>query len=295
MASPDPTLRTLQAAVLRGDGDAVSVLHQRMRQLGGPAAQVVDGQSEAAWDELWELGEGVRRDGRLVIAEAVAWETMRRVRANVEVLLGRYHAIGYRLEVPDEALLPPADPAHIAALEHAAGGPLPLSMAAFWEHMAGVDLRQARAQGVHGWSGHQGGRPVDPVELLGDDDPLQVIDIAALHAELGDPESYLVGRLDGRTYLFFAADCFHKANVSGGENYHLLVPEPRADFRIIGDVSPEHHAAWSSYGGGQRFVSALRRTFQGGGFRGHLSPDPPAAWSPWQPIHRQLAEGLLPI
>ena len=111
---------------------------------------------------------------------------------------------------------------------------------------------------------------------------------------LADAWRKLGGKLDGRTYVYFAPDCFHKANVSGGENYHFLTPEPRADFRIIGDVSPEYHDDWSSYGGGQRFVDALRRTFRYGGFRGRVDIDT-EMWAPPRAIHLELGKGLLPI
>jgi len=209
---------------------------------------------------------------------------------NLELLLPRFQRIGYRLRSPESALLPPAEAHLFKKLERAAGGPLPLSIAAFWEFMAGVDLTQDHTQTAHDWLLDDGHAPPDPVALLGDDDPLQVISLGVVCSRLHERP-----QLDGRLYIFLAPDCFHKAGVSGGENYHLLLPEDGPDFRIIGDVSPENDPDWSRYGGGQWFVSAIRRSMAGGGFRGRLDVEAQDRWSPWRPVHEELAKDLLPI
>jgi hypothetical protein len=98
-------------------------------------------------------------------------------------------------------------------------------------------------------------------------------------------ESGFAQLVDGRWYTYLSPDAFHKANVSGGENYHVWLPDSGADVRLCGDVSPEPE--------GQFLVDALRRAMEGGGFRGRLGGDD--GWEPFRPLHGELAAGLLPI
>jgi hypothetical protein len=62
------------------------------RYLGGDHA--------AVWDELVGLGEAVRQQPVRADAVAVAAETMRRVRHNLEILLPRLAGMGYRFATP---------------------------------------------------------------------------------------------------------------------------------------------------------------------------------------------------
>jgi hypothetical protein len=48
------------------------------------------------WDELVALGDGVREEPVFTNTVAVANETMRRVRKNVEILIPRLAAKGYQ-------------------------------------------------------------------------------------------------------------------------------------------------------------------------------------------------------
>lgn len=57
------------------------------RYLSGACAQV--------WADLVSLGPRVRQDPYLSAAQAVARETMRRVRHNIEILIPRFESIGY--------------------------------------------------------------------------------------------------------------------------------------------------------------------------------------------------------
>src|SRR5690348_15426645 len=54
------------------------------------------GEHAAVWEELMALGEGVRQEPYYADATAVAAETMRRARHNVELLIRRLDARGYR-------------------------------------------------------------------------------------------------------------------------------------------------------------------------------------------------------
>ena len=56
---------------------------------------------------------------------------------------------------------------------------------------------------------------------------------------------------------FFACDEFHKADYSGGANYHVVLPDASTDFQIFGMADDSEF-----------FVDYLRFTFEGGGFRG---------------------------
>lgn len=54
------------------------------------------GDRAAVWDDLVALGEGVRHELYYADAAAVAAQTMRRARHNVELLIQRLDAMGYR-------------------------------------------------------------------------------------------------------------------------------------------------------------------------------------------------------
>jgi hypothetical protein len=83
-----------------------------------------------------------------------------------------------------------------------------------------------------------------------------------------------------------ALDEFHKANYSGGQNYHVALPEPRADFPIQGMYEIDEF-----------FVPYLRATFAGGGFRGRIERNEECVWKvmPDLEITRTLATGMAKI
>lgn len=58
------------------------------------------GERVAVWNELMALGEAVYRKPVQADANAVAEETMRRARRNIEVLIPRLSAMGYRFAAP---------------------------------------------------------------------------------------------------------------------------------------------------------------------------------------------------
>jgi hypothetical protein len=57
-------------------------------------------------------------------------------------------------------------------------------------------------------------------------------------------------------WFFLAPDECHKANYSGGENYHVALPDSAADFPIQGMSGVD-----------ELFVPYLRATLANGGFR----------------------------
>jgi hypothetical protein len=109
--------------------------------MGSYLARYEAGEHEAVWQELVALGDRVREAPLRDDARAVAHETMRRVRHNVELLVPRLRAIGFEFAAPHEAHLPP-DPRAAAVLDRleAAVGPIPLALRAFHEVVGSVCL-----------------------------------------------------------------------------------------------------------------------------------------------------------
>jgi hypothetical protein len=199
------------------------------------------GEYGQVWQELQALGAGIRKEPYNTQAQAVATETMRRVRRNCERIIARLQSFGYvfgtfpdgtRRSYTVTPLTPPSD--HMRAdreeLE-AEAGPLPLSLVAFWQEVGAIDL-----VGMHpSWPDGLDPLVVDPPE-------------GAL--------SYLDDEGDG-IFVGLAPDDLHKDNTSGGDPYGLELPNPSADFLFM----YERHDLL--------FVPYLRLTIlQWGGFPG---------------------------
>ncbi|MBL8173113.1 MAG: hypothetical protein JNK48_00500, partial [Bryobacterales bacterium] len=99
------------------------------------------GEHEPVWAELMAMGGAVRRPEVLEEARAVARETMRRARWNIEKLVPRLVELGYQFQYSD-----PFEAAdghalkEIRTLEKRLSGPLPLSLEAWWEQIGSVCL-----------------------------------------------------------------------------------------------------------------------------------------------------------
>lgn len=176
-----------------------------------------NGEYEQVWQELQDLGAGIRNEPYYTQAKDVAKETMRRVRRNCERIILRLQGFGYvfgtypdgtRRSFPVKPLTLPSArmQADIDELESEAG-PLPLSLVAFWQEVGSVDL--------------VGMRPSWPTGL----DPL-VVD---------PPEGPLSDLYDKGEDVFvaLAPDDLHKDNISGGDPYGLELPNPSADFILM--------------------------------------------------------------
>src|SRR5690348_247312 len=117
------------------------------------------GEHEQVWDDLLALGDGVREEPFYADARAVAHETMRRTRHNLELLVARLATMGYRFgydswisrtEEPEnwalvESLAPPPPFLPAQAQVHsqldafeARFGTLPLSLRAWFEQVGAV-------------------------------------------------------------------------------------------------------------------------------------------------------------
>jgi hypothetical protein len=180
------------------------------------------GEHVEVWNELLALGAAVRQPPHAAPAQAVATETMRRVRRNCDRIIARLRALGYVFDrYPDGSrrsfapgpLTPPSAAlrADQAELEEQTG-PLPLSLAAFWEEVGAVDL-VGRARG---WPGGLDPLVVDPPEGA----------LSFLFDEEADDEP-------GRMFAALAPDDLHKDNISGGDPYGLHLPNPAADFIFL--------------------------------------------------------------
>jgi hypothetical protein len=108
-----------------------------------------NGEYEQVWIDLQSLGPAVRHEPHYAQAQAVAAETMRRVRRNCDFLVSQLRALGYVFDTfPDGARrfpataprIPPSDAMRVdmSELESEAGA-LPLSLRAFWQEV-GKDI-----------------------------------------------------------------------------------------------------------------------------------------------------------
>src|SRR6516225_4569410 len=65
------------------------------------------GEYEAVWAELLAQGGRIRQQPLYDEALAVVRETMRRARANIELLVPRLTSLGYQFAHPDRVFVPP--------------------------------------------------------------------------------------------------------------------------------------------------------------------------------------------
>ena len=186
------------------------------------------GEYEQVWKDLQALGSAVRHAAHDTQAREVAAETMRRVRRNCEIIIARLRAFGYQFGTfPDGSnvyytqgpLIAPSEPilAGVTELETRIG-PLPLSLAAFWQEVGVVDL--------------VGSHPDWPSGL----DPLVVSEPEAALSDLDNWESLVEeGEVESSEQFTagLAPDDLHKDNVSGGDPYSVALPDPTADFVLL--------------------------------------------------------------
>lgn len=176
-----------------------------------------NGHYEQAWDDLLALGPSVRDEPHWSGALQLAAETMARVRRNCETLIGRLKGLGYDFtRYPDGSrrhgnmppYTPPSDDMRDAQLElEEVAGPLPLSLAAFWNIVGAVDL-----VGMHpDWPDGLDPLVVDPPEGA----------LAWIEDTYGEEEGL---------FAALAPDDLHKDNVSGGDPYGVRLPQPAVDF-----------------------------------------------------------------
>ncbi|MBZ9750157.1 hypothetical protein K7W42_04690 [Deinococcus sp. HMF7604] len=235
------------------------------------------GEYEQVWAELVEMGPEVRHPSILPEAAAVARETMRRARANIQTLLPQLRALGYRFGTfsgggftPTRPYSPPSKTSllQLKRLDRLAG-PLPLSLQAWYEVVGSVHL-----VGQAPWG--DTAVPADAVVV----DPVHSVlyFVREWLEEFGSVPPEERCTFDPCLAAEFAPDEWHKDDTSGGPPYAIHLPNASADAR----VEYEWHNT--------TFVSYLRECFACGGFPG-LARLPGGL-----PVEvRQLAAGLLPL
>lgn len=241
-----------------------------------------NGEHKTVWDEM---ASGIDKFGNSISqedAEAVATETMQRVRRNIETIIERLIDTGYEFGItfngeenryaepfrsePDNA------EQNIAYLE-STFGELPLSLKMFWRVVGAVCLV---------------GRYPDWAETV---DETSIDALWITPADSGEFELY--EQEDGEEFVLpLAPDQFAKAVVSGGAPYGIALPCATTD-AIFTD--------WH----GTTFVNYLRICFEWGGFPGFAREWNGEKWVPQsigtkkpQEVPAQIAmlrEGLLPI
>jgi hypothetical protein len=185
------------------------------------------GEHKEVWNDLNSLGEEALGE-HAADALAVAYETMHRVEANIRTIAERLRALGYRfvypgsggglfgLRKPQEHLPHVPPPANVRALltelEDTAGGPMPLSLRAFFEIVGEINFN-----GDHPSIAPTGSHITpDPLMFCSAEEALEMI--GSIDRDDGDP-----------LIIEFAPDALHKANISGGGPYYMEVPHLAAD------------------------------------------------------------------
>lgn len=236
------------------------------RYLGGERALV--------WHELRQHGARVREPALVDEAQAVCDEMARRARGNIEVLIERLLAQGYRFHDNDDeqtAVVPLTGPdAHaedyVRWLEQRFG-PVAMTLSSWIRIVGDVWLVGTHPE----W------------ETSAAADPL-VVEVAATRYANHDRRSFLEyehqqWREEAEDELFqlpVAPDQLTKDNVSGGGPYGIVVPDACADALIVTTAA-------------MPFVSYLRAAFEMGGFPGWTGD------GRQYPVTRSLATGLEPI
>jgi hypothetical protein len=208
------------------------------------------GECEQVWAELRALGSKVRDQPILADAVAVARETMRRCRVNIERLVSRLPGLGYEFQYPDEAFVPPDADAdvlkQISDIESRVGT-IPLSLCAWYEIVGSVNFMGQQTE----WSEDTFGEYPDPMYV--------------------SPSNYILKYEEHNWYrehyqLQMAPDRYHKDDVSGGPPYTIVLPNPDID------------APFENEPNKTTFVNYLRICFRSGGFPG----------SPWGELTKDL-------
>ncbi len=207
----------------------------------------LNGEHVQVWSELNALGTGVRSGEQLEQARAVAHETMRRVKTNIDTLRERWSARGFRFGYAwagkrARAEVEQAPPLHGQPLPGAVldafeneKGVLPVSLRAFYELIGSVNFVGASPPGDARWPGRE---EMDPLQL----EPLRLSEGSEHFA----PED---------TLLLFP-DPLLKFFLGGVGPISTPFPSPTADAELWFEGEPlveEDGEAW-------RLVSYLRET-----------------------------------
>lgn len=229
----------------------------------------LEGRQLSVWQEIRQLGSA--RTEAFPDVVAVCEEFARRARSNVDLLVGRLSETGYEFhgnngerapEIPHVA--PGTGVAPVEAFLTERIGDVPLTLLAWLRIVGDVWL-----VGTHpDWPDSSAADPL-VLELEGSRYPGHSI-VTYFEEELdeADPDEPFV--------LPVSPDRLHKAGISGGPPYGILLPDGCADGVFAGERTTT-------------FVSHLNDVFRGGGFG--VPPRSPVE----RALRRDLADGLLPL
>lgn len=211
------------------------------------------GDYETVWLELIALGSDIRTDEILFRdAEAVAMETMQRVRQNVLELIAQLRKSKYIFTAFSKKYQPPAKniKTYIQEIERKVGS-MPLSIVAFMSIVGSVDFTGYFPEPDE--YGHAWGQAALP-------DPLvfqypRSFFRSSFQEWSSNVADFGVNKI-GEFALEFAPDEYHKAAISGGVPYSIKLPNASIDALVEDEW---HHTT---------FVAYLRECFRWGGFPG---------------------------
>jgi hypothetical protein len=225
-----------------------------------------EGLSAQVWTEMTSLGADLRNEpDTFDAALAVARATMRRARANVELLVDLLPARGYEFAA-DPFTPPPADIGVQLDQVEAEVGLLPLSLRVWFEEVGQVNFVGSHPDWTYDY--------FDP--LVVEAPPSFIL---SEHADWTHDRATEWDR--GSVFeIGIAPDYLHKADVSGGMPYSLAVPNAAADGLLL----------WEPHQ--TTFVNYLRLTFRTAGMPGwERDPSQGDEWGlPNQPPPQFLTE-----
>jgi hypothetical protein len=107
----------------------------------GLLARYLGGESASVWRDLTALGVAAGLELYHADAVAVAKETMRRARHNVELIIPRLETLGYEFTGYSPVFVPAGESAaqDLDQLEREIGGPLPLSLRYWYQNVGSVN------------------------------------------------------------------------------------------------------------------------------------------------------------
>jgi len=232
------------------------------------------GRRDQVWHELRQLGDTVHeRPDVAGEARLVCDEMARRARHNVDLVVARLTAVGYRFHTNDDEQTPV--PAHVPPTTAAGSqadwlvarfGAVPLTLLSWVRHVGDVWL-----VGTH---------PSWPVSASAD--PLVIEVEGSRYPDAPSIRGYFDDEWerhpdDGRLFVLpVAPDRLHKDNVSGGPPYGFVLPDGCVDGLFVGETT-------------MPFVAYLNTVFRHGGF-----PWPTSSPEQWR-ARRDLAADLLPL
>lgn len=272
--------RAAKAACSHEHGRILTSSKGQQVQMASLLERYLAGDCLTVWAELTAIGAGVWEEPIYSDALAVARETMRRARYNIELLIERLGSLGYRFgydwwdadslfmleyDPPPPIFAPPSADVQRQLTElETRFGFLPLSLRAWYEEVGGVnfvgmypvqdptdpDGFTCYVQFVES-GGREKGRQFTKASCAHDLDPLLIYQLERVLQRSGPPMS-----TNNSFELELAPDEWFKYGVSGSGPYVIRIPNQTAD----AIVEYEWHDT--------TFVNYLRTCFRWAGFPG---------------------------